>query len=560
MMFDRLLIHARALRLTAALAFGISLGASTLLLSGRASADTAEAKKIFTTRCMACHTFGKGVKIGPDLKGVTERRQRPWLLKFVRSSSTVIASGDPTATGLFQQFNQQRMPDWVDLSEPQVTSIFDWLAANGPDQQEPDARSADAATLAEIEIGRHLFHGQREMSRGGIACASCHSIRDAAGASGGVLARDLTTVYSQYQDGAMTQFLKHPCMLRYPESTLSAFLSPEESFAVKAYLRYAALTNQPDDQNGRPANQPPMVAKTVDSGGSGAAPSGQGSAAALPAGKRVTWAPMTAGANPVLRQATLPSELLFQVFPYVALAILILGLGIRHALARRRPEAIRPAADAAWQLFRGSVAWRIGLAITAALHLVSLIIPGAIRAWNGVPLRLYLLEGTGFVFGVVALIGLIQLMWRHVGRSVASTHPRVPEVADYALLSLLCVATISGLATAVLYRWGSSWAVGTVTPYIASFVRGEPATGLVEQMPFLIRLHVFSWFAVLAVVPFTSAAMVLVAAGDRVVLFAGRPIAAVAHTGRRVLAKLSPARWLWPDEDLPGDGGNAEPS
>jgi nitrate reductase gamma subunit len=560
-MFDRLLIHARALRVTAVLAFGITLGASTLLSTGRASADTAEAKKIFTTRCMACHTFGKGVKVGPDLKGVTERRQRPWLLKFVRSSSTVIASGDPIATGLLQQFNQQRMPDWIDLSEAQVNTILDWLAGNGPDQQEPDARAADAATVAEIETGRQLFHGLHEMARGGIACASCHSIRDAAGASGGVLASDLTTVYSQYQDGAMTQFLKHPCVLRYPESTLSAFLAPDESFAIKAYLRYAALTNQPDDPRSRPANQPPVVAKTVDSGGP-TPPNGAGSAAAKPAtaGKRVAWAPPPTGTNPVLRRSTLPTELLFQVFPYVALAILILGLGIRHALARRRPEAIGPAAETAWELFRGSFAWRVGLAITALLHLVCLVVPGAIRSWNGVPLRLYLLEGSGFVFGVVALVGLIQMMWRHVGRAAATPRAHVPEIADYALLSLLAVATVSGLATTVLYRWGSSWAVGTVTPYIASLVRAEPATGLVGQMPFLVRLHVFSWFALLAVVPFTSAAMVLVAAGDRVVLLSARPIAAVARTGRRALARLSPARWLWPEEDLPDSSNAQEPS
>ena len=361
----------------------------------------------------------------------------------------------------------------------------------------------------------------------------------------------------------MTQFLKHPCSLRYPESTLSAFLAPEESFFIKAYLRYAALTNQPDDAQSRPANQPPMVAKTVDTSGSGTPPAnGSGAAAAKPAtaGKRVAWAPKTTLTSP-LRHAALPSELLFQVFPYVALAILILGLGIRHALARRRPAAIVPAADAAWQLFRGSAAWRLGLTITAVLHLVCLLLPGAVRGWNGTPLRLYLLEGTGFVFGIVVLVGLVQLMWRHAGHTVNAVQARLHGVADYALLSVICVATVSGLATAVLYRWGSSWAVGTVTPYIASLVRGEPATGLVERMPFLVRLHVFSWFALIAVVPFTSAAMIFVAAGDRVVLFAGRPVAAAARGGRRVLARLSPARWLWPEEDLPGDGGNAqEPS
>src|SRR5215475_5830540 len=76
-----------------------------------------EAKVIFKKRCTACHTFGKGTKVGPDLKGVTDRRTRDWLLKFVRSSSEMIASGDATATKLFAEFKRERMPDWDDLSQ-----------------------------------------------------------------------------------------------------------------------------------------------------------------------------------------------------------------------------------------------------------------------------------------------------------------------------------------------------------------------------------------------------------------------------------------------------------
>src|SRR5262245_20336944 len=172
-------IHARALR--AAIVAVAFVGAG--LFARTAHADAAEAKKIFTTRCMACHTFGKGVKVGPDLKGVTERRQRAWLLKFIRSSQSVIDGGDPIAVGLFTEFKQQRMPDWTDLSEAQIGSILDWLGVNGPDQQEPDARSAELATAAELETGRQLFHGERRMARGSTACGSCHSIRDASGGS-----------------------------------------------------------------------------------------------------------------------------------------------------------------------------------------------------------------------------------------------------------------------------------------------------------------------------------------------------------------------------------------
>src|SRR5262245_19781267 len=86
----------------------------------------AEAAATFNGRCTACHTYGKGIKVGPDLKGVNERRKREWLLKFIHASSNVIKSGDPTATTLFAQFKQQRMPDWTDLSDKQINDILDY--------------------------------------------------------------------------------------------------------------------------------------------------------------------------------------------------------------------------------------------------------------------------------------------------------------------------------------------------------------------------------------------------------------------------------------------------
>src|SRR5262249_54191159 len=53
---------------------------------------SAEAAAIFNRRCTACHTYGKGIKVGPDLKGVTERRKHDWLVKFIHASSSVIKS------------------------------------------------------------------------------------------------------------------------------------------------------------------------------------------------------------------------------------------------------------------------------------------------------------------------------------------------------------------------------------------------------------------------------------------------------------------------------------
>lgn len=198
--------------------------------------DASGSKKIFNQRCTACHTFGRGIKVGPDLKGVAQRRSRPWLLKFVRSSQAMIQAEDPIAIALFQKFNRQRMPDWTDLSDAQIGGILDWLAADGPDQKEPDERHAELASAAEVQWGAGLVQGTVRLTHGGLACATCHRVGTG---TGGTLGPDLGSVYSRYQDRALTIFLKKPCSPRMPELLTARYLTPQESFSIKAYLRQA---------------------------------------------------------------------------------------------------------------------------------------------------------------------------------------------------------------------------------------------------------------------------------------------------------------------------------
>jgi cytochrome c2 len=204
------------------------------------AADATDAKRIFNQRCTACHTFGHGVKVGPDLKGIGQRRARSWTTRFIRSSQSLIKAGDPTARALFAQFKQQRMPDWADLGDAQITAIVKWLADNGPEQKEPDELNAELATAADIERARLLFHGRVSLSNGGAACGACHAIEEGGRKRGGTLGPDLTTSYLRYRDRALTLFLKHPCSPRSPENAKAAYLTPQESFVLKAYLRHAA--------------------------------------------------------------------------------------------------------------------------------------------------------------------------------------------------------------------------------------------------------------------------------------------------------------------------------
>ncbi len=203
---------------------------------------SAEAAATFNKRCTACHTYGKGIKVGPDLKGVNERRKRDWLLKFIHASSLVIKSGDPTATSLFAQFKQQRMPDWTDLSDAQITDILNYIAIGGPDIKPADERSAELATPAEIETGRQLFVGQVALKYGAQACSSCHSVPGAG--MGGNLGPNLSQTYFRYQDRALTEFLRHPCFGWDIAGANGRYLTTRESFALKAFLRDVALRQQ----------------------------------------------------------------------------------------------------------------------------------------------------------------------------------------------------------------------------------------------------------------------------------------------------------------------------
>jgi hypothetical protein len=130
------------------------------------------------------------------------------------------------------------MPDWSDLTPEQVGSILDYFAADGPLQKEPDERDATTATPQEIETGRELFHGQIRLTYGGLSCNTCHSIRDRESKEGS-LGPNLTGAYFKYRDRALTDFLKRPCFAREPESFAAGYLTPQESFDLKAYMAKA---------------------------------------------------------------------------------------------------------------------------------------------------------------------------------------------------------------------------------------------------------------------------------------------------------------------------------
>jgi protein SCO1 len=81
---------------------------------------------LFRTRCESCHTLGGGEGLGPDLIGVTARRERSWLARWIREPDKMIEEGDPQALALYAQYRELAMPN-LRLEHTEVNALLEFL-------------------------------------------------------------------------------------------------------------------------------------------------------------------------------------------------------------------------------------------------------------------------------------------------------------------------------------------------------------------------------------------------------------------------------------------------
>ncbi len=211
----------------------------------------------FNTYCGACHSIGQGRRVGPDLAGIHDRRSQDWLEKFVKSSQAMIKSGDAEAVALAAEYSNLVMPDAV-ISAAQIKAVLSYIrdsaspaAAVVPGTVESLAGAAPAAaepspaaevvppSPADIETGQALFEGSQRFENGGAACNSCHHVRNDAVMGGGILAAELTTVFSRMGTPGLRAILgaaPFPVMQAAYENHV---LTEAEVGALVAFLQYA---------------------------------------------------------------------------------------------------------------------------------------------------------------------------------------------------------------------------------------------------------------------------------------------------------------------------------
>ena len=226
-----------ALRLPVAVAILVT---ASLVASATARAETGE--EMFNKICAACHTVGGGKRVGPDLAGVTDRRDREWLISFIKSSQAMIDAGDPIAVQLYEEYNKVPMPD-PPFDKRQIGEIIDYIATASGSAPAAGAAAplvpAREATPEEIATGGELFQGTIRFENGGPACNSCHDVKNDAVIGGGVLARDLTSVFSRMGGEGVGAILGSPPFPVMERAYKERPLTEGEVLALVAFLQDA---------------------------------------------------------------------------------------------------------------------------------------------------------------------------------------------------------------------------------------------------------------------------------------------------------------------------------
>lgn len=226
---------------------------------------TEQGQAIFEQKCKSCHSIGGGRLVGPDLKGITEKRDRDWLVRFILSPDRLLAEGDPLAKQLAEEYGIP-MPN-MGLSQDEAEEVLAYIeeqsggepgpppAVSAPPPQPsppPSETEAPEVTPAPAPLptgdaasGRDIFLGRARLENGGASCISCHNINGIGAFNGGSVGRDLSGVYSALGEQGLTSVLKTTPFPIMQEIYRQQPLTDEEIAHLVAFLREAAIEEKP---------------------------------------------------------------------------------------------------------------------------------------------------------------------------------------------------------------------------------------------------------------------------------------------------------------------------
>lgn len=204
----------------------------------------------FRQNCMNCHTIGGGRLTGPDLKNVTERKDREWLLEFMVNPQAMIDRGDPYALKLFEESRRVTMPTLRGMTRERAEKLLDLIEAESKLEEShfkglqiPERPFTDA----DRRLGRAIFLGRQPLQAGGPACIGCHSIDGLPALGGGRLGPDLTKVFERLKGRKpLSAWLAAPATETMQPVFATHPLTGDEILALVAFFKSVAA--RPDTE------------------------------------------------------------------------------------------------------------------------------------------------------------------------------------------------------------------------------------------------------------------------------------------------------------------------
>lgn len=158
------------------------------------SAPAQDPAVFFEDNCASCHTIGEGVLGGPDLEGVTARRDREWLIQFLLNPEAF--AGDPVVKKMIEASDGMEMAATDGLTRELAEALLA-LIEQRSGTAAPQPRPERPVTAADVDAGRALFTGRAKLAGSGAPCIACHAAGDVRASAAGRFGVDLAAVHGR---------------------------------------------------------------------------------------------------------------------------------------------------------------------------------------------------------------------------------------------------------------------------------------------------------------------------------------------------------------------------
>ncbi len=196
------------------------------------------------------------------------------------------------------------------------------------------------------------------------------------------------------------------------------------------------------------------------------------------------------------------STFLWGVFPYLAMAVFVVGLIWRYKYDKFGWTTRSSQLYESKMLRIGSPLFHFGILLALVGHLMGLFIP---KAWTDLVMDQHayhlLAVGGGVVSGIMICVGFVILVFRRRTVKTVFNATTVNDKVMYLVLGLVIFFgmwnTIStALSEAYNYREG-------VSPWFRSIFTFQPNVELMANAPFQFQAHAFLAFLLILIWPFT---------------------------------------------------------